>query len=150
MKFGGKIFNNLLPFFLFPKINIKNNLFMNTTYSERLRHPKWQRRRLEILQRDNFTCQLCGDTETTLNIHHKEYHKGEIWEYEDDELITYCDHCHLLVHFFANNCPHYVVKKIIASVYTTCTCYASLLYNKESSFLITEDMFGKFADLLKI
>jgi hypothetical protein len=73
---------------------------MNTTYSERLRHPKWQRRRLEILQRDNFTCQLCGDTETILNIHHKEYHKGKIWEYKDDELITYCELCHLVTEHF--------------------------------------------------
>lgn len=73
---------------------------MKTAYADKLKHPKWQRRRLEILQRDNFTCQLCGDTETTLNIHHKKYHKGEIWEYNDDELITYCEICHLVVEYF--------------------------------------------------
>lgn len=73
---------------------------MNKSYSGKLKHPKWQRRRLEILQRDNFTCQLCGDTETTLNIHHKEYHKGDVWEYEDNELITYCELCHIIVEYF--------------------------------------------------
>lgn len=72
---------------------------MNIAYSEKLKHPKWQRRRLEILQRDNFTCQLCADTETTLNIHHKEYHKGEIWEYKDDELVTYCEVCHMVIEY---------------------------------------------------
>lgn len=73
---------------------------MATTYAEKLKHPKWQRRRLDILQRDNFTCQLCGDTESTLHIHHKNYRRCEIWEYEDDELITYCELCHLVVEHF--------------------------------------------------
>ena len=30
-------------------------------YSEQLKSPKWQKKRLEIMQRDKFTCQLCGD-----------------------------------------------------------------------------------------
>lgn len=72
---------------------------MATAYAEKLKHPKWQRRRLEILQRDKFTCKLCGDTESTLHIHHKKYRKCEIWEYEDDELITYCEICHLVVEY---------------------------------------------------
>lgn len=70
------------------------------TYSELLRHPKWQMKRLEILQRDNATCQLCGDTETELHIHHKEYIKGnKPWEYNNDVLITYCKICHSVVEY---------------------------------------------------
>jgi hypothetical protein len=67
-------------------------------YKEQLKHPKWQKKRLEILERDNFTCQLCKDTETTLHIHHKEYFKHKLaWEYEDEYLITMCSHCHNII-----------------------------------------------------
>lgn len=64
-------------------------------YKEQIKSPKWQKRRLEIMQKDNFTCQLCGDTESMLNVHHLCYHKdSKIWEYEDWELITLCENCH--------------------------------------------------------
>lgn len=71
----------------------------NLTYSEKLRHPKWQKRRLEIMHRDNFTCQLCGDKESALNVHHKVYRNCDIWQYEDEELVTYCEMCHLVAEF---------------------------------------------------
>jgi hypothetical protein len=68
---------------------------MAKTYAEKLKHPKWQKRRLEILQRDLFTCMDCGDMDTTLHIHHKVYRSGaEPWDYEDNELITLCENCH--------------------------------------------------------
>lgn len=68
----------------------------NTTYSEKLRHPKWQKKRLEILQRDSFTCQMCSDTETELHIHHLEYN-GEPHEIKNDKLLTVCKHCHFIL-----------------------------------------------------
>lgn len=65
------------------------------TYQEKLRDPRWQKRRLEILQRDNFTCKLCGDDKSELHIHHAAYKKGlDPWEYEDAWLHTVCAHCH--------------------------------------------------------
>lgn len=64
-------------------------------YKEQIKSPRWQKRRLEIMQNDNFTCQLCGDTDSMLNVHHLSYHKDRnIWEYEDWELITLCENCH--------------------------------------------------------
>lgn len=63
------------------------------TYAEKLKSPKWQKRRLEILERDKFTCKKCGDTETTLHVHHLSYH-GEPWEAPNSELDTLCEHCH--------------------------------------------------------
>ena len=64
-------------------------------YGELLRDPRWQRRKAEILQRDNFTCQLCTDTLSELQIHHKKYYTGKKpWEYDDKDLITLCIHCH--------------------------------------------------------
>lgn len=62
-------------------------------YSEKLRDPRWQKKRLEIMQRDNFSCQSCGDDQSTLNVHHFEYH-GEPWEVENKLLITLCESCH--------------------------------------------------------
>lgn len=65
------------------------------TYTEQLRKPKWQERRLRIMERDNFSCVQCGDTENELQIHHKIYIPGlEAWEYSDDLLITLCKKCH--------------------------------------------------------
>lgn len=65
------------------------------TYMDLLRDPRWQRRRLEIMQRDKFRCRSCGDETTTLNVHHSYYVKGrKPWEYEDTELHTLCEPCH--------------------------------------------------------
>lgn len=64
-------------------------------YSEQLKSPMWQKKRLEILNRDNFTCQDCGDTESQLQVHHKSYIFGnKVWEYDNDNLITLCETCH--------------------------------------------------------
>lgn len=69
------------------------------TYREQLLHPNWQRKRLEILTRDGFRCLACGDSETTLHVHHKRYVKGRmVWEYEGDDLATLCDPCHASEH----------------------------------------------------
>jgi hypothetical protein len=68
-------------------------------YSDLLRDPRWQKKRLEILQRDNFTCQHCKDTETELHVHHEEYH-GKPWEVESNKLVTLCKHCHFIIENF--------------------------------------------------
>ncbi len=47
------------------------------------------------MERDGYTCQSCGDTETTLHVHHLEYYKNtDPWDYPDDRLITLCEFCH--------------------------------------------------------
>lgn len=67
------------------------------TYSEKLKNPKWQKKRLQILERDVFTCQKCLDKESTLHVHHKFYTKGKNpWEYDNYVLITLCEKCHQL------------------------------------------------------
>lgn len=69
------------------------------TYSEKLKDPRWQKKRLEVLQRDEFTCLFCGDTKSTLHVHHAIYFKGlNPWEYDDSELITLCESCHEFEH----------------------------------------------------
>jgi hypothetical protein len=69
------------------------------TYYEKLKDPRWQKKRLEAMQRKEFCCELCGDNETTLNVHHKEYFKDyEPWEYELDQLAVLCESCHEIHH----------------------------------------------------
>jgi hypothetical protein len=65
------------------------------TYSEMLKHPKWQKKRLEVLERANFECELCGDGDSTLNVHHGYYRKGnKPWEYRDESFHCLCEDCH--------------------------------------------------------
>ncbi|HQR20070.1 MAG TPA: hypothetical protein PKV98_04345 [Burkholderiaceae bacterium] len=65
------------------------------TYYEKLKDPRWQKRRLDILARDEWMCQACYDAESTLHVHHIAYRKGaEPWEYPDHMLVTLCEECH--------------------------------------------------------
>ena len=69
------------------------------TYREQLLHPNWQRKRLEVLEAAGFACENCGDTQTTLNVHHHRYVKGRMaWEYERSELQCLCQPCHKKEH----------------------------------------------------
>jgi len=65
------------------------------SYSLKLKDPRWQKKRLEILDRDQFTCTKCGDDETELHVHHHYYvYNKELWDYDDNALSTLCTSCH--------------------------------------------------------
>ena len=69
------------------------------SYREKLRLPQWQKKRLEVMHRDEWRCIACGDEKTTLNVHHKEYRKGaDPWDYPDDNFETLCEPCHAKKH----------------------------------------------------
>lgn len=64
-------------------------------YAKKFKDPRWQKKRLRILERDGFRCKLCGDDESTLHVHHRYYIAGkDPWEYEDEALVTLCESCH--------------------------------------------------------
>lgn len=66
-----------------------------TPYWQQLRDPRWQRKRLEIMQRADFECEYCGAADQTLNVHHKVYRKGAPpWDYPSDQLVCICGCCH--------------------------------------------------------
>lgn len=51
---------------------------------------EWQVIRHEVLDRDNRTCQICGDVAT--DVHHLNYaHLGKEYLFE---LVSLCRHCH--------------------------------------------------------
>lgn len=59
------------------------------------KHPKWQKRRLEILNIYGFKCCSCHEENITLHVHHKWYNKGsKVWEYEDECFLVLCESCH--------------------------------------------------------
>jgi hypothetical protein len=70
---------------------------MNQSYSDLLKDPRWQKKRLEVLSFHKFTCFFCGDTETTLHVHHFKY-SGKPWEADDGDLAAICEDCHWLEH----------------------------------------------------
>ena len=64
-------------------------------YADLLKDPRWQKKRLQILELDAWRCRHCGDDKNTLHVHHLYYEKGlDPWEYPDSALVTYCENCH--------------------------------------------------------
>ena len=64
-------------------------------YKAKLRDPRWQRKRLQILERDEWRCRLCMDSESTLHVHHRWYLPDcEPWDYPVAALLTLCESCH--------------------------------------------------------
>lgn len=66
------------------------------TYSEKLKDPRWQRKRLQIFNRDDWKCVVTGLSTQTLCVHHMRYH-GAPWSSPDDELETVCETVHELI-----------------------------------------------------
>lgn len=70
-----------------------------SSYSELLKHPNWQKKRLEIMNERGFQCELCGSKDSMLHVHHKKYNNGKKpWEYESENFMVLCEHCHEAVH----------------------------------------------------
>ena len=71
----------------------------NMNYSEKLKSPKWQKKRLEIMSRDEWMCRLCGSDDIQLHVHHNRYIYGrDPWDYDNINLITLCEKCHSKFH----------------------------------------------------
>ena len=65
------------------------------TYAEKLKDPRWQRKRLEIMQRDEFICTACKASDKSLNVHHCYYlPRTNVWEYPDSAMVSLCEDCH--------------------------------------------------------
>lgn len=65
------------------------------TYAQKLKDPRWQKVRLLVLERDNWCCTVCGDSESTLFVHHGYYVAGkEPWEYPLECFHACCEPCH--------------------------------------------------------
>ena len=71
---------------------------MKKNYSDLLNDPRWQKKRDEILSRDEHHCRLCGKS-NDLHVHHILYEDNtEPWDYDESYLITVCEFCHNRIH----------------------------------------------------
>lgn len=67
---------------------------MNAFFKQ-YKHPNWQKKRLEILERDDYTCVQCQETEKELQVHHGYYGRNmKPWDYPEETLWSLCDDCH--------------------------------------------------------
>lgn len=92
------------------------------TYSEKLKDPRWQKKRLQILERDGFRCRHCGDAESTLNVHHLAY-GAEPWDTADADLMTICEGCHEIEHANRKECERTLLQELRRKGFT----FSSLL-----------------------
>jgi hypothetical protein len=61
----------------------------------------YKKKRLEILERDDYICQSCNDVDSELHVHHITYFPDlQPWEYDNKYLITVCDNCHKEIHSY--------------------------------------------------
>ena len=67
------------------------------SYKDKLKDPRWQKKRLEIFERDSFECQCCLSDEKTLVVHHKKY-TADPCDEPNKNLITLCERCHDMFH----------------------------------------------------
>jgi len=66
-----------------------------TAYSEKLKDPRWQKKRLQALELAKWKCEFCEDEKKTLHVHHGAYLKGlEPWGYPLSSLHCLCEDCH--------------------------------------------------------
>ena len=74
---------------------------MAMTYKQQLADPRWQKRRLTMLDAAGWACRNCHSVVTQLHVHHIRYVKGRMaWEYQDHELEVLCADCHGAEHEF--------------------------------------------------
>ena len=65
------------------------------SYADKLKDPRWQKKRLEILERSEWACLNCGDSESPLHVHHLVYERGvEPWDHDNQYLVAVCVDCH--------------------------------------------------------
>lgn len=64
------------------------------TYWEKLKDPRWQKKRLEVLERASFRCSHCNTHDKPLHVHHGYYGSLDPWDYPDRVLHVLCEDCH--------------------------------------------------------
>lgn len=91
-------------------------------YSESLRDPRWQRKRLEVLERDSFTCRECRSSDKTLNVHHLMYTGRAPWMTPSFALLTLCEDCHKE----QSNADHQIAKNSVPILWDPLILFSTL------------------------
>ena len=93
---------------------------MSKTYLDKLKDPRWQKKRLQVMERDKFSCMSCGDEAVSLNVHHRVPYRKDTdpWDYELDELITLCEDCHKSITNDVNEIKALIMEQCRATDYS--------------------------------
>lgn len=121
------------------------------TYRLKLLDPRWQRKRLKILERDGWKCIDCDAAEKTLHVHHSYYREDAEgpWDYEDHTLLTLCADCHETETYnlraYRHNTPKNLAKVgfVRAAQIADMLCafgFSSQPFSQEEIDLITESI----------
>jgi len=104
-------------------------------YTEQLTDGRWQKKRLEIFQRDNFKCRCCKTT-NKLTVHHLYYvPKTMIWDYDDEGLITICKECHNKITFDLAKLSGIIAFKILTGEFDLFNLFNEIDYKSEYTLL---------------
>lgn len=136
------------------KSGVRRAFAVKSAYGEKLRDPRWQKKRLEILQRDAFTCRLCGDSQSTLHVHHLRYERGaDPWDYPSSALLTTCESCHENLHgsdfareIFAFLLAGGATWETIGTLHTILDCQFA---NSPKAGRLTDEGWARFIDGLE-
>ena len=120
-------------------------------YSEKFKDPRWQKKRLEILERDGWSCQICHDSKSTLHVHHRYYlPEKPVWDVPDDALVTMCECCHEDETRQMKECCKFLLETLkggffSSEVHSISICFHLLLHNP----IMEEEDEGDVVDALE-
>lgn len=93
----------------------------DSSFWAKYKDPLWQKKRLDILSRDEWACQMCLDDKSTLHVHHRYYLKGrEPWDYENECFVTLCEKCH-----------EYETAELPAAAHDLVLCFKKKFYSDQ-------------------
>lgn len=102
------------------------------TYSEKRQDPRWQQKRLRILELANWMCHDCGANTTGLQVHHCIYLPGyQPWDYPDELLLSLCDKCHEFRQSRETDCHIRLARHLRTKPPHMLDVFAQLLVEKE-------------------
>lgn len=100
------------------------------SFWEAYKDPRWQKKRLEIMERDEWQCRDCLSAGSTLNVHHEYYRRDfQPWEYPDESLVTLCKPCHDRWHTEKTSFNAWLAKSGVSRVFLTGFCKGRWLAN---------------------
>jgi len=74
---------------------LESFVMSTTPYTAKLKDPRWQKKRLDILNLANWRCEDCRRGDRQLEVHHCAYvPRTEPWEYDAALLMCLCGECH--------------------------------------------------------
>lgn len=80
---------------------------ITSKYKAYLKSDKWEALRNEVLERDDYTCQECG--ERAWQVHHKTY--ANIFNEPLSDLLAVCALCHRKIHGIENKPKKHIIYR---------------------------------------